>query len=266
MVGIEKLALVVHHGAACGGASGERVPPRHTFHRFIKPRQEGIHGSVDVIGAAERSHHTGLGRGISLFGLQALGVHLGARDLGPCGHVPPVRKGGQQTVSRQQGLVRPSVYVFRVCAAAGPVHEPGCLKGRRVKGGHAGVDVVGDPSGAGFILVHGHGAVQWKQHPEPGSPRCVLPGGIYTVAAAQALQPPQHVVGAAGGQIVHVQGQHVAPGDGVTFAPLPPQGAGYEAAHIFELGLLILLHGEVFRLGLGAPYRNRELFVQLRDI
>ena len=66
VVGIEEFAVVVDDSAAGGGAAQVGVAARHVVHRLIDAGDELIHGTVDVIGAAESAHHAGLALRVTL--------------------------------------------------------------------------------------------------------------------------------------------------------------------------------------------------------
>ena len=68
----------------------------------------------------------------------------------------------------------------------------------------------------------------------------MLAGGVDAVAAPQGLHPPHHVVRAAGGDAIQVEGQHIPAGDGPGLPPGAVQRAGDIAAHVLQIVLLAL--------------------------
>ena len=114
VVGVEKLAAVIDDSAAGGGAAQVGVAARHTLHRLIHAGDEFIHGTIDVIGAAESAHNTVFGLRVTLLDCQLGGQVLGAGDLGPEGAVTPVLILAQQALDGQQGLVFPHIDVLAV--------------------------------------------------------------------------------------------------------------------------------------------------------
>ena len=234
VVGVEELPPVIEHCAAGGGAAGEGVTPRGV-RLLVDTGQELVHGRRHVVDPAEGAHNAVFALRVALLGRQPGRGHS-PRAGGPGGHVPPVGVGGQQTVHGQHGLVRRVIDVLPVGTHTGPVHEPGRLEGGGVCQLHA--DHGSHAPGAGLIFVGGAGTVQWQQHPQAGTVRAVLAGGVDAVAAPQGLHPPHRVVRAAAGDAVQVEGQYIPAGDGPGLPPGAVQAAGNVAAHVLQIILL----------------------------
>ena len=175
----------------------------------------------------------------------------------------PVGVGGQQAVGGQHGLVRPAVQVLPVCADRGIIHQPGGLEGGRI--GHADADVLRHAPVQGLVFVGGTGPVQREKNSQPRGLGGVFAGGVGAVAAPKAVQTAQHVLRASGGDMVQVQCQQVPSGDGSGLAAGPVQGPADKAAHVFEVVLLGLFHGQIAAPGLGPPYGRSQPGIELRE-
>ena len=127
VVAVKEFAIVVDYSSAGGRAPQVGVPTRHTIHRIIHTRDELIHSTVNVIGAAECTHHAILGLWITLLDSQ-LWEAQSTRNLRPGGAVLPVGVLAQDAISGEEGLVLPAVNILAVRAAGRPIHKPGNLK------------------------------------------------------------------------------------------------------------------------------------------
>lgn len=94
----------------------------------------------------------------------------------------------------------------------------------------------------------------------------VLAGGVYGGGDAHAADGFQPVCRAAGGAVVHVQGDKAAPV--ATAVPAAPalQFASNESSNVFQPALLVFGHGEVFGVGfrtdvggIGVSQQSSEL-------
>ena len=90
----------------------------------------------------------------------------------------------------------------------------------------------------------------------------MLASGVDAVPAVQSLQTAKHIVGAACGDVVQIQRNEVAAGDGVGLPARAVQGTGNEAAHILHLILLAFGKIQIFRQRFLAPGGQAQALIK----
>lgn len=95
----------------------------------------------------------------------------------------------------------------------------------------------------------------------------MLSRGINRIPAAKGIHSAKHIVGAACGNMVKVEGQHVAAVDGIAFtAPAVMYDAAHKPADIFQVVLLRFREFQVSDKGFSAACRDAQALDQLRPI
>ena len=259
VVTVQPFALI-DDGAACGRSFcvGE---PVILISREICPGDQLVHGLGDGIDPAEGSDGPFLCEGILLLRHgPADCVLFGSGYDRPLPDIVPVLIQAQHSGGADEVIVKYPVHVFRVAGAVRPVHQPVDVEGGLVAVGHP--DPAGDHPGYGLILVIVDGTVQWDDHPEPGRPAAVLPGGIDHRSDLQIVDGLQDLVGQACRDRVHVEGDEVVAFDcfGESLAVnLSPD----EAADVLQLVLVGFRHLHKFFVGFLRPVWLPEHLAEL---
>ena len=172
------------------------------FRGNVGVRDVGCNGRNDIIRSAERAHNAFLGCRVLLPGQHRFYLVHFARHLRPCLRIVPVFVLLQDPVRTYHRGILKVKHIRAVLAAAGPVHQAGSFKGRRVA--HLDADGAGQFPCDRFIFVSCYRAVQQDAHPQARLPRRMAPGGIGRKGGSQAADPAQYVVRLAGRDIIHI--------------------------------------------------------------
>ena len=189
MVGIQKHSVIVHHRATCGAAAEIGEASARVIYRLIDPVEKRVHCAVDVVCAAERTHHTAFAEWVALLHRQFLVCVVCSGDLRPFGNVSPITVSlidcVQKTVYRQHRLVSEHEYIFAVYAAAGPVHQACRFKRGRV--GELDANAGSHIPCAGFIFISRCRAVEREQNTQSRARRGVFSCGVDAVTAPKRI-------------------------------------------------------------------------------
>ena len=252
VVGVEPQPLVGDR-APVGAAA--RVRPAPLAARLVDVGQEALDRLLDGMGAAERPDRARLAARVGRLVGAAAGA--AARE-GPARGVAPVGVEGEPLVRVQRVAAALHELVGRVHAAAGGVHEPGGLVGRRVE--PLRPQRLGELEGQRHVLVGRHLAGERHDEAVLGARRGGGVRGVHERLGAHKHEvvAPQPVVGAVG-----VEHDHGAARDR-PLAPAPAlQVAGHVARAVLGRVALGLGHGRVLRGRLGRAaglaHPGREL-------
>ena len=262
MMAEQKLAVIIHDGAARGRAAQIGIAVFLIVYCFVDAGQQLVDSAVDVVGTAERAHDAGLCFGVTLLDRQLL-VAKTAGNLRPLADVVPVLIACQQRINRRKRFVSRAEYKLTVRAAGRPVHQARHLKGRRV--GHTDADVIRHTPGARLVFVRGHGSVRRNQNAQSGGVGRVLAGPVNAVVAFETVQRRQHRVCLPAGDVIKVQRDYVPARYGVRFAPSSGESASHKAAHILQIVLLGFFHFGVFGQSFHAAGGRFQAVIELRN-